>query len=234
MESSGRQTDQLIKAAQIQACAATRNAESAKSMADSAGIQAVEAGKQAQAARDYAITFEKEIALQGATSREAFPADIFLSNTTLIYLRQTKNFEVHIRIRNSGKGKADSVSIAANLDFLSSSPSKKRRQFASSDFQKFDSSLLPITATGGELGQAYIFPLKIPSKKFATYEGDTTTKLYLWVEVHYVQFTTPLTAKFCRSALAQNAMKVASRTTDGYYAYDDKLQEKCEKETNSE
>jgi hypothetical protein len=39
MEKSGEQTDQLIKAANIQACAATQNADSARSMAASAGIQ---------------------------------------------------------------------------------------------------------------------------------------------------------------------------------------------------
>jgi hypothetical protein len=194
MDSSGKQTDQLIAAANIQASAAKKNAESA--------------AQSAAAADRFATTSEKtlkqiiagsadthSIALAAQIQAAAVAPLVQWSRMIVCHLEDKRIF-AQIEMENHGRTPAQSVAVAMKAEFRKRPPSRAEWRFSANDFKPLDPNepnpLLPYDSSFTKSTIAY-------SNKFvkASFPPASNSKLFVWGIIRAKQ-TSGGVSTFCR------------------------------------
>jgi len=168
------------------------------------GVYTTFAGCQTRIANRTLKEIHKGGDLQRRVSLAVYGADVVLSTVFLRHEKETKQLWAIMKIQNFGKTNAESVRIAANLDFVV----PKHRDFAPTDFGIPSSpTILPATATEDHA-------LYSSTKKIFPDSG--AANVYVWGEISYESLGIVVRpVKFCRYALAKTALE----TTEDYYDF---------------
>jgi hypothetical protein len=190
MLSSGHQTQQLIDAANIEASAATKNAEATKQFADISSKN---------------LSFTKGIARLTVGLANVI---IEKSYMPIKHDSRTGSVSVAVKLDNTEKPIAYNVRIAVSLDLRDSPPRPQEYAFPDKAFLN-----LPPLKKGPENGKFYFMgdrpewaPLKyFPPEKFRRIEPNIM--VYVWGIYTYNDFPEEtLTIAFCRYAPAKDAL----------------------------